>query len=194
MWFGAWASVVPTWQTAGRSIVSQSEFVSVGAREENGECASFTSLFTSAGILHGLHSDEALPALRPGQQPLLLLAAAWRRALPPKPAVHLASSTQIPNEHAREEPNGHGWHAVPSAAGTSANARAPSQAAWLHGCTCDVQHAKTKQLQLLRRCSYPSMALRTSFCCSWTLCSHPTPRYLVMSHLFISLRTPWVHA
>lgn len=97
----------------------------------NGDRASFTCLFTSAGILHGLHSDEALAALRPGQQSLLLPAAAWRRTLPTKPAIHLTASAQIPNDHAGEEPNGHGRHAVYSAAGTSTHARAPCLK---HGC------------------------------------------------------------
>lgn len=125
-----WASVVPTWQTASESVLSQSEFVSVTGRVlepgmETRRSSLCSPLFTSSGILHGLHSDEALPALRPGQQSLLLPSAAWRRTLPPQPAVHLASSAQIPNEHAGEEPNGHGWHAVPSTAGMLANASAP---------------------------------------------------------------------
>lgn len=108
--------------------------------EGNGDRASFTCLSTSAGILHGLHSDEALAALRPGQQSLLLPAAAWRRTLPTKPAIQLTAPAQIPNDHAGEEPNGHGRHAVYSAAGTSTHARAPCLK---HGCmvarvTCSV--------------------------------------------------------
>lgn len=129
MWFGAYVGVCASNLADGEQIHCQPIRIPQRLNQGRKQWLHFhTSLFTSAGILHGLHSDEALPALRPGQQSLLLPAAAWRRALPPKPAVHLASSAQIPNEHAGEEPNGHGWHAVSSAAGTSANARAPARA------------------------------------------------------------------
>lgn len=79
----------------------------------------------STGVLHGLHGDEAIAALRHGQQSLLCsaaaAAAAGRRTVPRRPAVHLTSAAQISNGHAGEEPNGHGHHAVPSAAGMSTN-------------------------------------------------------------------------
>lgn len=89
------------------------------------ETVTFTCLFTSAGILHGLHSDETLAALRPGQQSLLLPTAAWRRTVPTKPDLQLTASAQISIDHAGEEPNVHGRHAVHSAAGTSTHARPP---------------------------------------------------------------------
>lgn len=120
----------------------------------------FTCLFTSAGILHGLHSDEALAALRPGQQSLLVPAAAWRRTVPAKPAIQLAASAQIPDDHAGEEPNGHGRHAVYSAAGTSTRAHAPpAVATWLRGGTCDVQARQEEAVALVEAL----MRLRTSF-------------------------------
>lgn len=74
---------------------------------------------TSTGVLHGLHGYEALPAVQHGQQPLLRPAAAGGRTLPSEPAVRVAPSAQIPNEHAGEGPNGHGCDAVPSTAGVS---------------------------------------------------------------------------
>lgn len=73
----------------------------------------------STGVLHGLHGYEALPAVQHGQQPLLRPAAAGGRTLPSEPAVRVAPSAQIPNEHAGEGPNGHGCDAVPSTAGVS---------------------------------------------------------------------------
>lgn len=99
-------------------IPGQSQSVRV-----NGDEMLMTSLIplflASAGVLHGLHGYEALPAVQHGQQPLLRPAAAGGRTLPSEPVVRVAPSAQIPNEHAGEGPNGHGCHAVPSTAGVS---------------------------------------------------------------------------
>lgn len=110
-------------------ILSQSQCVHVNgyeifSQERNGDDIINPSFFASTGVLHGLHGYEALPAVQHGQQSLLHPAAARGRTLPSEPDIHVTSSTQIPNEHAGEGPNGHGCDAVPSAAGVSTNLNA----------------------------------------------------------------------
>lgn len=135
-------------------------------QERNADDVSLIPPFPSTGVLHGVHGYEALPAVQHGQQSLLNHPAARGRALSTWPDVHFTSTTQIPNEHAGEGPNGHGRDAVSSAAGMSTNSTARTLAHVRPAMIHDLSHPPLQSPSRLNSRCYKRYCCGT-FAFSW---------------------------